>query len=244
MADTKIDIKIEAVKLGKDIEKLGKTLVSQLQEQIRVFSKTVYNEGLRLSSERLKTSQEMFNNNLKYEKIGDNTYVIYLIDDSPAIHFEEGWGSFDMKPGFLNSSKAKKTKDGKSTFFDVPFKIEPHSKSPAGKGIIDMRSAVASVLKDEQVTKTITEFNEGATGLAKYGTVTRYTNTGDPRTEGLVQIQSPTTNSSSYFLFRRVSKNSPSHKFNHPGFKGAKIFPDLETYAQKGVEEILKKFLG
>jgi len=239
----KIDINTKIKDLDKDFEKLGEQVVKEIQAKIEMFSKAVYNEGLRLSAEKLGTSLANYQSNLKYEKIGDNIYQIFLVEDSFAEKFEEGFKGFDMKPGFLNSPKAKTTKDGLNKYFDVPFQIQPHAKSRASKRITDMRSAVQAAISDKTVEKRITEFNKDSKGLARFGNVTRY-KTGDPRTEGLVNIAPPGGGTSKYFIFRRVSRNSDPSKFLHPGYDGAKIFEELEKFTEKGIEDLLKGILG
>jgi len=239
----KIDIKAKIKGFDKDFENLGESIVKDMQRKLELFSKAAYNEGLRLASERLGTSLVHYQNNLRYEKISDNIYQIFLIEDSPAINIEEGMTGFDMKPGFLRSNKAKQTKSGEGTYLDVPFRIQPHSQSRANKRIVDMRSAVQAAVNDRTVEKRIKNFNKDSKGIERFGDVTRYLNTGDPRTEGLVKITPPKTRSSRYFLFRRVSNNSPSSSWLHPGHEGAKIFPDLEAFVNEGIDKLLKNIL-
>jgi hypothetical protein len=242
MANFKIDLKIKVGDLIKSIDNLGKDLVQDLQNQIGVLSKTIYNEGLRLADQRLKTTSSLWKDNFKYQKVSDNIYEIYLIDNALAEDFEEGFGSFDMKPGFLNSSKAKTSADGKTKYMDVPFNIKPHAKSAAGERIMDMRSAVNEALKDEAVSKRIEEYNQNSSGLTKFGKVTRFDNIKDEKVKGLVNVKPP-NGPSKYFIFRRVSSNSVSSKFMHPGFKGANIFQDLEKYTDKSVDDLIKRIL-
>ena len=168
MAEIKINVKMKVEQVVKDLDALGKDIVNDLKKQIGIFAKSVHNEGLRLADQRLKTSASLWKDNFKFQKTGD-IYEVYLVDESLANDYEEGFEGFDMKPGFLGSSKAKKGKNG-SIYFDVPFHIQPMAKTPAGANITDMRSAVAAVLKDETVSKKIEEYNKGAAGYRDWET--------------------------------------------------------------------------
>lgn len=240
--DIKIDLKIRVEGIVKDMTKLKDTIVKDLKKQLGAVSKSVYNEGLRLADQRLHQSGPYWKDNFKYMKVSENVYEIYLVDDSIANDYEEGFEGFDMKPGFLKSQKAKTTKDGKGRYMDVPINIQPMAKAPASASIMDMRSAVAAVLKDKTVSKRIEEYNQGSKGLSGMGEVTRFENIQDPKVKGLVKIKPPVGNSK-YFIFRRVSNKSLKTKWNHPGFKGASIFPDLEKFAEKSIEDLLKRII-
>jgi len=236
-------ITINVQDLIEDIESFEETIIQDIKDKVKDFSKAAYNEALRLSSQKLGTSATQWQNNLKYEEAGKDTYIIYLVEGSPAIPFEEGFGPFDMKPGFLMSGKAKRSLKGKK-YLDVPIPQYPSSKRPGSKKIVDMRSAVASVLKDRTVEKRIKEYNAQSKGLSKYGKITRYTNTKDPRTEGLVKVSPPGKGRNRYYIFRRVSENSDGKSWIHPGFQGVDIFTDLESYVQKGIEDIIRGTTG
>jgi len=243
MADIKIDVKFKVEEVVKSIDGLGKSIVKDLKSQLGAFSKLVYNEGLRLADQKLKLSGPIWKDNFKYAKVSDDVYEVYLVDDSIANDYEEGFEGFDMKPGFLGSGKAKTTKDGKGKYFDVPFQVQPTAKSQASSKVTDMRSAVKAVLADKTVSKKIEEFNSQSGGLARFGTVTRFEGITDSKVKGLVNIKTP-SGSSKYFIFRRVSSNSLKTKWNHPGFGGAQIFPELEQFVNKGIDDLIKKVLG
>jgi len=236
-------LKIDVSEFVEDLDALGESIIGDIQEKVRNFSRAVYNEALRLSTQRLGASAMQWQNNLKYEEAGKNVYVIYLIEDSSAIPIEEGYGSFDMKPGFLNSGLVKRNKKG-GKYLNIPIQQHHTRRTPSTKKIVDMRSAVASVLRDKTVEKRIEEYNTQAKGLAKFGKITKYVNVPDPRAEGLVRVEPPGKKGSRYYIFRRVSQNSPKDKWIHPGFRGANIFGDLEQYVENGIADIIKGTIG
>jgi len=239
-----IKFKIDVTDFVKDLESLGENIIEDIQDKIKDFSKAAYNEALRLAAQRLHTTAIHFQNNLKYEEAGKNVYIIYLAENSPADPFEEGFDKFDMKPGFLNSSKARRTKKG-GKYLTIPIQQHPSSQRPGGtRKIVDMRSAVASVLKDKTVDKRIEEYNSQAIGLSRFGRVTKYINIPDPKVAGLVKVQPPGKKGSKYYLFRRVSDKSAKQKWIHPGFAGADIFSSLDKYVKDGIESIIKGTIG
>lgn len=242
MADIKIDIGTNIDEIGKSVDELSQQMVKDVQTAVGQLSRNVENEAIRLAQERLFSTSNHYIQSIKREQVGDNVWVI-SIDDEFSEHLENGFNGFDMKPGFLKSDKAKKDKDGNS-YLDVPIQQHPFSKQKSSTKVTDMRSAVESVLKDNNVKKRVEEFDANSKGLSRYGNVTRFSNIKDRRVAGLVKITPPGSKSGQYLLFRRVSKNSPQDSWNHPGYQGANIFPDLEKYAKKQLDVILKNILG
>jgi hypothetical protein len=50
--------------------------------------------------------------------------------------------------------------------------------------------------------------------------------------------------SSSYFTFRVASeKQDPAQRWRHPGFAGAKIWPELEKWAEFELEKIIDEVI-
>lgn len=233
-----IRFKLNVDQITKNFDFLRKNLVEDIRKQIGILASEVYDQGLYYASKRLHQSFSIWKDGYKFNKIGDGIYEIYIEDGHLAENYENGYGNFDMKPGFLNSPKAKTTKDGFGKYLDIPFNI-----TPTPTNITDIKSAVSSVLVDTTINKRIEEFNQGSTGLTKFGEVTRFDGIKDDRIKGLVGIKPP-NGTSNYFIFRRVSKNSSPNKWIHPGIDGAHVFRDLENFTTKRIEEILKKILG
>lgn len=242
----KIDVNIELKKLKKDIKNLGEGVVNDMSNHIRAFSKTVYNEGVNLARQRLSGTYSKYVSNLKYSDLGNGVYVIFLVEGSIGDKLENGWSSYDMKPGFLSSPKVKMSKKG-NPYIDIPLNIEPHSKRPSKQRVMDMRSAVDKVISDKTIKKRFEKFDSGSSGISKYGDVTRYDGIKDPRVHGLVKITHPqkAKKGSKYFIFRRVSNASDPNSWLNPkdgNKEGVNIFKDLEEYARKGIQDIIKKY--
>ena len=74
------------------------------------------------ASRRLNSSRDQYLAGIETQLTSKANVVLYL-RGSFALQIEDGFKGFDMKPGFLNSDKAKTGKNGK--YFIVP--IEPGS---------------------------------------------------------------------------------------------------------------------
>jgi hypothetical protein len=240
MSNIKIDINLVIKDIKKDLEDLSEDLISSVQKAVGIVAISVENEAHKLASERL-ANPNTYIQGIKREKIGENTWVIY-IDNPIAQKLEEGWGSYDMKPGFLNSSKAKKGRKGK--YLDIPLEQHPGSKKRGTNKVVSYREAVEAAIKEANIATRIEEFNSESIGLNRFGTVERFDNLKDPKVKGLVKI-TPPNSKSQYFLFRRVSENSDPKKWIHPGFPGIDIFEnDLRKFAEKEIDRVLRNILG
>lgn len=234
-----INIKLEAEKLKKDLDLLSKQTQRNLKTAIKQLSLNVYNEADRLASEKLITSREDYRNALKYQQLSDDTYIIYLDPQSASANaIEKGWEPFNMIKGLVNGPKSRVSKEGKR-YNIIPFRQRPYSKEPTKQVVADMREAIQSIIKDKNIGKTVKEFNDK--------TITFFEGIEDPRLQGLTKITSPIEGKKAkhtqYFIWRVVSENSKIPSWNHPGYKGANIFNDLERYVQLNIDRILRTIL-
>lgn len=236
---TTIDIKIRADLLGKTLENMSKQMEQDINQAVDDLATAAYSEAIRLAQARLVGSQADYIKGLTFEKIGKDLYVISLHGDGPNA-LEEGFASFDMKPGLLSGPKAKVTAKG-TRFNTVPFVHQPYSQTPASAAVKDMRDAVQKLIKDRKLNKTVRD----ATGKPRQGIVATLHNTGIKDLEGLVKIQKGygKTTQSTYMTFRRVSSNSDPTAWIHPGYKGAHIFPEVVRYVERELDNILKAIL-
>lgn len=233
-----IDIEIRAAELKKSLDNISKRTEQALNDAIKNIAYLAYSEAQRLAQEKLITSRQDYLSGLKFEQLDDNVYLIWLEGD-PANAIEEGWSSFDMKPGLLSGPNAKVTAKG-TRFNTVPFQQRPFSKAKSSAGVRTMRDAVNRLIKEQGFDKIIQE-----KGRPKIGVAATIKNTGIRDLEGLVKIQKEYEGrvQSTYLTFRRVSDNSAPDKWIHPGYVGAKIFKDVEQYVDREVDRILKVLL-
>lgn len=112
-------------------------IVGQLQEFKEEIAKDISLEIGRVAAQakgyiedqaksKLKSSRDIFLRNLTYEEVSPGIHMITVLDE--GIFVEEGFASpFDMKPGLLNSDKAKTGENG-FRYLSVPFQ---HNKAPS-----------------------------------------------------------------------------------------------------------------
>jgi hypothetical protein len=229
MSEIKIDINTLTKSLEKDLNSFSKDLVSSVQNAVENLVSILEAEAIKLASEKLTNTFPIYANAIRKEKIGENTWVIYL-DNNFANMLEDGFSSYDMKDGFLSSNKAKIGKN--STYFNVPINPKQASK----KNIFDYRSAVEAAINDSE---TISDSKN-----TSFGKIEKFSNLKEDRLKGLMKITSNAGNEQ-FLLFRRVSTKSDKNKFIHPGYDGAHIIEkDLKLFAEQELDKILKKMLG
>lgn len=237
----KIKVSVMAKELGKSIDVISDRVRAQIKTAVKQLSLNTFAEAQRLANHRLDKGREDYLNSLKYQELkGQDIYVIYL--DGEGKFYEKGWESYDMKPGLLNGPKSKPTADGKGRFNTVPFKKRGTAPKGSPVNIADTAAAIKRIAKDnslERIEKQI-----------KGGTITTYKGIEDPMLKGLTKVTQlyktktgKDRKSSQYFVFRRVSSKTDPSKWIHPGYKGAKVFPDLKKYVEKNLRIILKEIL-
>ena len=123
----------------------------------------------------------------------------------------------------------------------IPFYHKPYSQAPLNSKASELRDALGSVLKMYGLDKIFKD----SKGNAYQGKVATLVKTGIKNLDGLTKYQNNYGKraQSSYVTYRRVSENTPSSKWNHPGYKGAKIFPDLEQFVSEQIDSIINKLL-
>ena len=234
-----INFRLRAEELGKSFEGISQEVEATLNTAIAQLAQATYSEGIRLAQQRLKTSKQDYIRSLNLYDIGSNIYVISLTGDQ-ANYIEDGFQGFDQKPGLLNGPKAKISKKG-TIYNTIPFTHNPYSKAPLNDKGTQLRSDLLKVIQANNLDKIIKD----ASGTPKQGIVARLKNTGVRNLEGLVKIQKTydKATQSRYVSFRRVSENSPSTSWIHPGYKGARIFDDLDKYVEDQVDVIINAIL-
>lgn len=171
----------------------------------------------------LKSARNEFLSAIQVGKRGRFTGVAYL---NPAAWLpnalEMGMSAFDMKPGFLASSKTKLGKDG--PYLTIPFRF-------AQAGSVGESSAFSGVLPSE-VQKAVKSNPQQPLSLSKIPSKYQIPKSSAlrKRQESVTfrQIQQKQTTSiyeglkkskGGYVNFRRVSVNSSADRFQHPGFQ-------------------------
>lgn len=149
---------------------------------------------------------------------------------------EKGFSSFDLKLGFGKSSKAHKSKKG-GWYLTIPFRhVTPNSNGMYGSPMPKDVYSAAKKLNDGGRLSFPGAGDKSWTGYQhkniKYDGLTRI----------IKSYQN--TNQSQYYTFRRVSNNSDSMSWWHPGYKGVKIAESLMPFAQSTFVEMLTNNLN
>ena len=254
-----VDIQLRAKELGLEIDNLATSIESEFYQAIEDTANAAYASIIADAQKQLNSQRQDYLKALKFDRIGENSYVISL-DGDWANKLESGYPSYDMKQGMLNSSKTvgvgsragepwvQKNKKGKK-FAHVPFEHQPHSKAP--KGASDLGQAIKMLEaknKSGRKQKLTTIFKDPS-GKPLQGKVASVRDTGIPQLDGITKFQKTYTNDagkettqSIYMTWRTVGEDSDG--WIHPGFSGIKAFDEAEMWAAKEIDNILKSFLG
>jgi len=241
----KININIELKKLGQEIEKMSADTLSIIRTQIARIASSTKDYAKSLAKEKLNASAKLYQMNLRSRQVGKDIWEVFLVPGSKANMFEEGFSGFSLKKG-LNTGKVKTSEEG-YRYRDIPMNIKPTGQGGTGNGkvsqqVTDMRSAVAAVIKDRELAKKAKTYDRIVDG--KNAKITKYVGIKNKSVEGLTKVKMK-GKSAKYILFRRMSENPSTAKWQHPGFKGINIFEnELPKYVTEQVNIMLKSIFG
>lgn len=173
----------------------------------------------------LKSTRSIYVNSIQVKKRGQFSAAVFLNPASwLANALEMGMSSFDMKAGFLGSSKIKYTKKG-NPYLTIPFRFASSSalgESSAFAGVMPQvihtttkslppggRLKMSNIPSQYHIPKSAALRSQVKSGnFAKVTASTKMTSIyqGMQRTNG------------GYVNFRRVSLNSQDQSWIHPGF--------------------------
>lgn len=162
---------------------------------------------------------------------------------------ESGHGSYDLKPFFKASDKAKTKKDGKGWYLTIPFRMategalgesdvfsgqmeegvekilqkKPQDKMVSGGG----RST--EPIKKEELPKKARVPSVKQVQIPESGTFAKYKRK-SAKMEGVRRQEDPATGQNVYMSFRRVSDESSESSWIHPGF-------EARNFADKALEK-------
>lgn len=75
----------------------------EIDQSMAVVSQQAFEKAKDLAASRLVRTKQQYIDALTLEKLGDSVYAVRL--DESAVHLEEGYDRFDMKPGLLHLGK-------------------------------------------------------------------------------------------------------------------------------------------
>jgi len=253
--------KLDAADL--DINDLDEGSAKALADGVYKVAQLAQQEWIRMAQYRLRSSREDYVNGLrkpesfKTVKTGDTiSFEVGLIGKMPNA-FEFGMPAFDMKavrPGWLGGSKAKVSKSGKR-YVVIPFR---HSLTSAARINYSGKAQEAGLRTELQ--RIVTKYNMNRTvrrgGRIAEGPVKRVPKI--PMTGRIAKVFSAATThplsgltryqkkiaggkASSTLMTFRIMSEDQAGKWLHPGIKPADILPDVEAFADKEMDDLIKR---
>jgi len=162
-------------------------------------------------------------------KIETNRCVVQLVG-AQANALENGWDSFDMKPGLLGGKK----------FANIMFRFATPKKDGGAKSFVgptmsqDAYKAIKNAQRRNPGAHTIRSSFTGKAEKPWYAT---------GRESAMLAVRGYGPKDRQYLTFRRVSRNSDPRAFIHPGFEGAQLFPKAREWVEEYGPLIVKDAL-
>jgi hypothetical protein len=162
----KIGVDISDLTSLLDLPDQVKSTLNDLGEKV---AEDAYRHTIEQANQKLHTRKETYIQALSISK-DDDAWLLVL--DESAMWIEEGQSPFDMKPGLLNSPKAKQGKNGK--YLVVPFK---HDK---GTAQTTLTQTVAASMSQNGIP--FADIEKGADGNPKTGLLHKFDIAGPNKT--------------------------------------------------------------
>ena len=254
MAD--IEISLIADELGKSLKNLAPQLEAELQSAVQNLAQAAYSamvskiQGMSMDPK----NRQAYLKSLKFQDLGDATWLIYLDGDWPQ-KLEEGYGSYSIKDVLLKSSKnvevgpragqpwVRRNKKG-GKFAAVPFEHKPFSGEKGAGNLADEIKRIR-VMNRQGKAQSIAKIFKDLEGKPIAGKVaTAGTHPTNPNLSNLTKYQHVSDSgrvSSIYMTYRMVSEDSTG--FVHPGHRGYQLFKEAQEYVENELKNILNNIL-
>lgn len=254
MAD--ISFKIRAQQLGKDLENLATKVEEEINHAVASLANAAYTAmTAKIQSMSMnEKNRKDYLKNLKFQDLGDDSYLIYLEGDW-ANKLEEGFGGYSIREQLLKSNKmvsvgsragepwVRTAKDGHK-YAAVPFEHKPHAGA-SGDMASDIKKLVGeNIVGHQQNITKIWKNLEGNAMSGKVATVKNLPSGVNPNLKGLTKYQyvHPSGKVSSvYMTYRIVSENGKD--WIHPGHPGYQLFKEARDYVEKEMDNIINTLL-
>lgn len=250
-------LKITADKLGKSLENLAPALEEEINSAVANLAQAAYaNIVANAQSKITKDSMRKdYLSGLKFETLGDGSYLIYLDGKWPN-EIEDGVAPFDMKQTHLKSQKkvgvgpragepwVRTAKDGHK-WAVVPMEHKP-MQAKAGDLDAEIKKMVTTNVHGQN--QKVTQIFKNLEGNPMSGQVFKADKIDHPdlakNLQNLVKYQYVHDSgrvTSLYMTYRIMSENSTG--WNHPGYPALNFFDEAESYVERELENIVKQLL-
>lgn len=248
MADLRFDIDIDAI--TREFRDVKKEMDKELKSSVRGLASMTHAKVLELATNELRSLSKMYKDNVSFQEIEENLWVVSL--DEKALWIEEGRKSGFMEE-LLNGKSGKTNKQGEK-YAVIPFE---HSKNPSEQSsqARDLSNLIKAELKRKKIPYRKVEYHPD--GSPKLGLIHRF----DVKSARLKEHHKdePLKGVAIYqrkdkagrvqrdvMTFRVIHENHREEgKWVHPGREGDKLMDKAFKWAMNEWEnKILPEILG
>jgi hypothetical protein len=242
-----MELYVDVSQFGANLDaKLGADIASAISLSIQTSLAVVRDEWVNRIQNTLHSTRPLYLQGLDFNSViypyGSDVFsgAVQLRGTLPNM-LENGFGPFDEKIGFSKSSRKHTTKNG-GWYLTIPYRHSTPGSYLYGNPMSKQIYAQAKTLQHNESLRVAGGQKTSWTGYVHKA------NIDDGLTRIVKSYHNPNTgkvtNQSQYYTFRRVSNNSDTLSWMHPGFKGTKMVDQLQDFALKTLERELKKNLA
>ena len=244
-----IPISIDVSEVAQEFQ-LVEEQVDDLKElSIKTITQEYARKWEQQANKSLGSTREIYKSAIQSTFRGRFTGVVYL---NPAVQLanmiELGASSYDMKVGFLKSSKVKFTKAG-DPMLTIPFRFGASTSLGESTAFAGVLPAVIHSTTKQMAGKPlklgqIPEKYQMPKSHALRGRISDISSL--PKNQRTSMYEGLQKTTGGYVNFRRVSLNSDPDAFIHPGFKEANLAQKALDKTDVGslMENVIDEFLG
>jgi len=247
MSDLKFEIDVNSI--ASEFGEIKKEVAKDLKQGVSNLASMTHAKTLELADEHLNSLSGMYKDNVSFQQIEDNIWVVTL--DEKALWIEEG-----RKSGFMDellNGKSAKTNAKGEKYAVIPFE---HSKNPSEQSskARELTNQIKTELKKQGVNYRKPEYN--ADGSPKLGLIKRFnvdsaklkpTDKNSPL-QGVAIYQRMEGNKvkRDVMTFRVITeRHREEGRWVHPGRPGDKLMDKAFDWAMQTWEnEVLPDILG
>jgi len=247
MSDLKFEIDVNTI--ASEFGEMKKQVSKDLKDSVGNLASMTHAKTLELADEHLSSLSNMYKENVSFQQIEENIWVVSL--DEKALWIEEGRKSGFMEE-LLNGKSSKTNKKGEK-YAVIPFE---HSKNPSDQSskARDLTNQIKAELKKQGVNYRKPEYN--ADGSPKLGLIKRFnvesaklkpTDKSSPlQGVAIYQRMEGNTVKRDVMTFRVITeRHKEEGKWVHPGREGDKLMDKAFEWAMQTWEnEVLPDVLS
>ena len=229
-----IDIRVDLEKMGISGQ-LTPVITGAIQGALQTSLAVVRDRWQTEVQNKLNSSRPLYLQGLQWDSVvypygNAFTGAVVLKGKFPNM-LETGFTAFDMKVWFSKSDRKITKKDG-GWYLTIPMRHSTPGSFMYGR---PMPRDIYGLAKNLAHKESLSIKGQGDVSWTGYQ---RKHKTYDGLTRIVKSYQKATQ--SYYMTFRRVSNNSDSLSWWHPGYEGVKVAPKLESFAEKTFTDLLK----